>query len=115
MIGNEQEMGDQIDSGKPLIEDHDVAKKSTDEESSMIAASSQGPAFSLGVSGPAKAGEVDVTQLENIDIIRKGLQYSESLQLEKAVQVYDEGVRRFPNDTVILDAYTDLLLQLDQQ
>lgn len=55
-----------------------------------------------------------MSQLSNIDIIRKGLEYSESLQLEKAVQVYDEGIRRFPNDTVILDAYTDLLLQLDQ-
>lgn len=58
---------------------------------------------------------MDVSQLSNIDIIRKGLEYAESLQLEKAVQVYDEGIRRFPNDTVILDAYTDLLLQLDQQ
>jgi hypothetical protein len=30
--------------------------------------------------------------------------------LEKAVALYDEGLRRFPNDTVIMDAYTDLLL-----
>jgi|TARA_B110000285_G_C15019309_1_gene560708 predicted Zn-dependent protease len=28
--------------------------------------------------------------------------------------LYDEGLRRFPNDCVIMDAYTDLLLQLDQ-
>jgi hypothetical protein len=74
----------------------------------------QVPAFSIGITNTT-VSEVDVTELSNLDIIRKGLEYSESLELEKAVQVYDEGVRRFPNDTVILDAYTDLLLQLDQQ
>jgi len=31
------------------------------------------------------------------------------------VKLYDDGLKRFPNDTIILDAYTDLLLQLDQQ
>ena len=31
------------------------------------------------------------------------------------MKLYDDGLKRFPNDTVILDAYTDLLLQLDQQ
>ena len=73
--------------------------------------------FSLGsnIDATGSTETVDVSQLSNIDIIRKGLEYAESLQLEKAVQVYDEGIRRFPNDTVILDAYTDLLLQLDQQ
>ena len=36
------------------------------------------------------------------------------LELEKAVNLYDDGVKRFPNDTVIMDAYTDILIQLDQ-
>ena len=50
----------------------------------------------------------------NIELIKKGEEYTENLELEKAVQIYDEGLRRFPNDTVIMDAYTDLLLQMDQ-
>ena len=29
--------------------------------------------------------------------------------------MYEEGLQRFPNDTVILDGYTDLLISLDQQ
>ena len=69
----------------------------------------------MGVSDSSTSDMVDVSSLSNMEIIQKGLEYSESLQLEKAVHVYDEGVRRFPNDTLILDAYTDLLLQLDQQ
>lgn len=28
--------------------------------------------------------------------------------------MYDAGVRRFPNDTILLDAYSDLCLQMDQ-
>ena len=32
------------------------------------------------------------------------------LKLEKAVALYDEGMLRFPNDTQIMDNYTDLLL-----
>jgi hypothetical protein len=57
---------------------------------------------------------VDVTTLSNLELIKRGEEYTESLELEKAVQIYDEGLRRFPNDTIIMDAYTDLLLQLDQ-
>lgn len=30
------------------------------------------------------------------------------------MQLYDAGVRRFPNDTILLDAYSDLCLQMDQ-
>ena len=115
----------QIDSSSSNLnnmkaDEQDPAKRSTDEES-MQATTQQQPqfsqVFSLGtnVNATGNTETVDVSQLSNIDIIRKGLEYSESLQLEKAVQVYDEGIRRFPNDTVILDAYTDLLLQLDQQ
>ena len=57
---------------------------------------------------------MDVTTLSNLELIKRGEEYTESLELEKAVQIYDEGLRRFPNDTIIMDAYTDLLLQLDQ-
>jgi hypothetical protein len=44
-------------------------------------------------------------------LIKKAEEYSESLELEKAVALYDEGLLRFPNDTIILDSYTDILLQ----
>lgn len=39
----------------------------------------------------------------------------DKLKLEKAVSLLDEGIRRFPNDTLILDLYTDLLIQLGEQ
>jgi len=52
--------------------------------------------------------------LTNIELIRKAEEWTEALELEKAVTLYDEGINRFPNDTIILDTYTDLLLQLDQ-
>ena len=48
--------------------------------------------------------------LSNIDLIRQAEEFTESLELERAVTLYDEGCSRFPNDTIILDAYTDLLL-----
>ncbi len=38
----------------------------------------------------------------------------DELKLEKAVALLDEGVRRFPNDTLIIDQYTDLLIQLGE-
>ncbi len=38
----------------------------------------------------------------------------EKLKLEKAVSLLDEGIRRFPNDTLIIDLYTDLLIQLGE-
>jgi len=34
--------------------------------------------------------------------------------LERAVSLYDEGIRRFPNDCIILDQYTDLLIQFNE-
>ena len=52
-------------------------------------------------------------QLNNIQLIKMAEKYNEELDLDKAVALYDEGIQRFPNDTVILDSYTDLLLQLD--
>lgn len=54
-------------------------------------------------------------ELTNLEIIRKSEEYVDKLKLEKAVALLDEGIRRFPNDTLIIDQYTDLLLQLDEQ
>lgn len=48
--------------------------------------------------------------LTSIELIRKAEEYSDNLKLEKAVSLYEEGLERFPNDTLILDAYTDLLI-----
>ena len=46
--------------------------------------------------------------------MRKAEDCMDKLKLEKAVSLLDEGVRRFPNDTLILDLYTDLLIQLGE-
>ncbi len=97
-----QKKTDQIDS------QYDPAKRSTDEDSNNQIA------FNMGVSNQDAEIEVDVSTFSNIELIKKGEEYTENLELEKAVQIYDEGLRRFPNDTVIMDAYTDLLLQMDQ-
>lgn len=97
-----QKKTDQIDS------QYDPAKRSTDEDSNKE------KAFNMGVSNQDAEIEVDVSTFSNIELIKKGEEYTENLELEKAVQIYDEGLRRFPNDTVIMDAYTDLLLQMDQ-
>jgi hypothetical protein len=56
---------------------------------------------------------IDTRELTNIELIREAEECAEKLQLERAVALYDEGVRRFPNDTVILDQYTELLIQFD--
>ena len=42
-------------------------------------------------------------QLSNIELIKKAEEYVDNLKLEKAVALYDEGLRRWPNDTLILD------------
>ena len=49
-------------------------------------------------------------QLTNLELIRKAESYVDELKLEKAVALLDEGVRRFPTDTLIIDQYTDLLI-----
>lgn len=49
-------------------------------------------------------------QLTNLELIRKAETYADELKLEKAVALLDEGIRRFPNDTLIIDQYTDLLI-----
>ena len=43
-------------------------------------------------------------------MIKLANHYEEKLELENAVILYDEGLRRNPNDTLILDAYADFLL-----
>jgi hypothetical protein len=45
-----------------------------------------------------------------LELIKKAEEAAESLELEKAVALYEEGVERFPNDTVLLDGYADLLI-----
>lgn len=81
MIGNNDNQVNQIDSSKAddMIEESDPNKRSTDEDSSA-----QPVGFSMGVSN-SDALLVEVSDLSNADIIRKGLQYAESLELEKAV------------------------------
>ena len=49
-------------------------------------------------------------QLTNLELIKKAEEYYDSLKLEKAVSLYEEGLSRFPNDTLVLDGYTDLLI-----
>ena len=58
--------------------------------------------------------QANMRQLTNIELIRKAEDCVDNLKLEKAVSLYDEGVRRFPNDTLIMDQYTDLLIQLGE-
>ena len=48
-------------------------------------------------------------ELTNIELIKKAEEFVDTLELEKAVALYDEGLQRFPNDTVILDGYSELL------
>ena len=59
---------------------------------------------STGVNSPEEsfAGS-EVRQLSNLELIKKAEECADSLELEKAVSLYDEGLTRFPNDTVIID------------
>jgi hypothetical protein len=57
---------------------------------------------------------VETRLLTNLELIRKAESCVEKLKLEKAVSLLDEGIRRFPNDTLILDQYTDLLVQIGE-
>jgi len=56
----------------------------------------------------------DMRELTNLELIRKAEDCADKLKLEKAISLYDEGIRRFPNDTLIIDQYTDLLIQLNE-
>jgi hypothetical protein len=54
-------------------------------------------------SGSGQTSEFDSRPLTNLELIRKAEECVDKLKLEKAVALYDEGLRRFPNDTLILD------------
>ena len=41
--------------------------------------------------------------MSNLELIKQAEEAADGLQLEKAIALYDEGVRRFPNDTIIID------------
>ena len=83
-----QPLGKQHHQQQDIEED----KMSTSEESSINIEGSQS------------------RQLTNLELIKKAEEAAESLELEKAVALYEEGVERFPNDTVLLDGYADLLI-----
>jgi hypothetical protein len=52
--------------------------------------------------------------LSNLELIKKAEECADKLKLEKAISLYDEGVRRWPNDTLIIDQYSDLLIQFGE-
>ena len=45
----------------------------------------------------------ETRQLTNLELIKMAEECVDTLKLEKAVSLYDEGIRRWPNDTVIID------------
>jgi hypothetical protein len=45
-----------------------------------------------------------------LELIQKAEKYSEELNLEKAVSLYEEGLVRFPKDHLVIDGYTELLI-----
>ncbi len=47
--------------------------------------------------------EKNMRELTNIELIKKAEESVERLKLERAVSLYDEGIKRFPNDTLIMD------------
>ena len=55
-----------------------------------------------------------LSTISNQDLIMQAVECVDNLELEKAVVLYDEGLRRFPNNTIIMDSYSELLLQLNQ-
>ena len=57
----------------------------------------------------------DARELTCPEIVKKAEDCIDKLKLEKAVQLLDEGLKHFPNETSIIDLYTDLLLQLGEQ
>lgn len=58
----------------------------------------------------ASIGGRQIRDLTNIELIKKAEECVETLELEKGVALYHEGLQRFPNDTVILDGYSELLI-----
>ena len=70
--------------------------------------------FSMGVVKNELGENLDSAELSQQELIKKAEEFQETLELEKAVALYDEGLTRFPNDTTIMDNYTDLLLSLNE-
>jgi len=64
----------------------------------------------MGVHKNDTAEIIDSSELSLVALIKKAEEFQEMLELEKAVALYDDGLNRFPNDTQIMDNYTDLLL-----
>lgn len=62
----------------------------------------------LGILG--KEYQEQYVPLEYNDLIKKAEEYAEQLELEKSVALYEDGLTRFPNDTTILDHYSELLI-----
>lgn len=77
---------------QPISDQYEEDKNSTSEDSGFIG-----------------------RQLTNLELIKKAEHYTDTLKLEKAVSLYEEGMQRFPNDTLLIDAYTDLLIQLGEE
>jgi hypothetical protein len=80
------------------------------KDDQAISNSTNDTVFSFGVVKESESGFIDITQLSNAQLIKMAEECTEGLDLERAVTLYDDGLRRFPNDTIIMDAYTDLLL-----
>lgn len=88
--------------------EEDKLSNSTGEESSL---------FNMGQNkerNPTTGQLEDTSILSNQELIKLAEEFTEKLELEKAVALYDEGTKRFPNDTIIMDSYTDLLIQLGE-
>lgn len=54
-------------------------------------------------SSAGQTSEFDARALTNLELLKKAEECVDKLKLEKAVALYDEGLRRWPNDTLILD------------
>ena len=54
-------------------------------------------------SSVGQGSDFESRPLTNIELIRKAEDCVDKLKLEKAVALYDEGLRRWPNDTLIID------------
>ncbi len=76
-----------------------INSKGPEEESKMM--------FALGVD----TNQQD-EQLSFSDLMKQAELATEQLELEKAVKLYDQGLKQYPNETSLIDAYTDLLLSL---
>ena len=87
-----------------MLDQTEEEKQSTGEHSSNVAAPDSAPQTTI------LDAHANMRELTNYELIKKAEEYAENLKLEKAVSLLDEGTRRFPNETLIMDQYTDLLI-----